>query len=68
MIQLLPLKVKSYLLPPLNQPMTKQDTAAIKSSIKAYKEILPLLHAPDSIKQVSDAIKFYEALLSPSQP
>jgi hypothetical protein len=48
--------------------MTKQEIAACKSSIKSYKEILPLLHAPDSIKQVTDAIKFYEALLAPSQP
>lgn len=50
-----------------SKPMTKQDKAAIKASLKTYRELLPLLHAPETIKQVTDAIKAYESLLPPSQ-
>jgi hypothetical protein len=48
--------------------MTQADKAAIKASLKTYRELLPLLHAPETIKQVTDAIKAYELLITPSQP
>ena len=44
--------------------MTTSDLKAIKSSLKAYRELLPLMHSPENIKEVSEAIKAYERLLA----
>ena len=38
------------------------DLNAINDSLRAYRELLPLLHEPSSVKQVNDAIEHYESL------
>ncbi len=42
--------------------MNKKDLAAIDDGLRAYRELLPLMHEPSNIKRVSDAIKQLEAL------
>lgn len=44
--------------------MTTKDLAAIKNSLRAYRALLPLMHDDENIKEVSQAIKHYEALLA----
>jgi len=44
--------------------MTSKDLAAINDSLKAYRELLPLMHNPENIKEVIQAIQRYEALLT----
>tara|TARA_B100001559_G_C16485184_1_gene615691 strand:- start:1914 stop:2054 length:141 start_codon:yes stop_codon:yes gene_type:complete len=44
--------------------MTANDLKAVKGSLKAYRELLPLMHSPENIKEVSEAIKAYERLLA----
>ena len=40
----------------------RMDLNAINDSLRAYRELLPLLHEPSNIKQVTDAIKHFESL------
>jgi hypothetical protein len=40
--------------------MTTKDLAAINDSLKAYRELLPLMHEPSNVKQVTDAIRKLE--------
>ena len=42
--------------------MKRTDFNAINDSLRAYREILPLLHEPSSVKQVTDAIKKLESI------
>lgn len=42
--------------------MNKKDLAAINDGLRAYRELLPLMHEASNIKQVTDAIKQLEAL------
>jgi hypothetical protein len=40
--------------------MTKADLKAINDSLRAYRELLPLMHEPSNVKQVTDAIRKLE--------
>ena len=51
----------SHLIPRLEQ-MTKKDLAAINDGLRAYRALLPLMHEPSNVRQVTDAIKKLEAL------
>tara|TARA_R110002012_G_scaffold84048_2_gene210844 strand:+ start:374 stop:550 length:177 start_codon:yes stop_codon:yes gene_type:complete len=42
--------------------MTKKDLAAIDDGLRAYRALLPLMHEPSNVRQVTDAIKQLEAL------
>jgi len=42
--------------------MTKTDLKAINDSLLAYRALLPLMHEPSNVRQVTDAIKKLEAL------
>ena len=42
--------------------MTKKDLAAINDGLRAYRALLPLMHEPSNVRQVTDAIKQLEAL------
>ncbi len=42
--------------------MTKADLQAIDDGLRAYRELLPLMHEPSNVKQVTDAIKQLESI------
>jgi len=42
--------------------MNRTDLNAINDSLRAYRELLPLMHEPSNRKQVTDAIKHFESL------
>jgi hypothetical protein len=42
--------------------MTTKDLTAVNDSLRAYRALLPLMHEPSNVKQVTDAIKQLEAL------
>ena len=42
--------------------MNKTDLNAINDSLRAYRELLPLLHEPSNVKQVTDAIRKLESI------
>jgi len=42
--------------------MKKTDLAAINASLRAYRELLPLIHEPSNVKQVKDEIKRLESI------
>ena len=42
--------------------MNRTDLKAINDSLRAYRELLPLMHEPSNIKQVTDAIRKLESL------
>ena len=40
--------------------MTKADLKAINDGLRAYRELLPLMHEPSNVRQVTDAIRKLE--------
>ena len=42
--------------------MNKKDLAAINDSLRAYRELLPLMHEPSNVKQVTDSIRKLESI------
>lgn len=42
--------------------MTKADLKAINDGLRGLRALLPLMHEPSNVKQVTDAIKELEAL------